>query len=334
MFILSRSENQEIRPIRLDKSLHFCFLYDGSRCQPQKRRRRRVSSMKKKEKGKPDNGSKWLQNATLVVLTLTMVVIGYQAHQMRRSTDLLKYSVVIQNQPYLWPSSMAYLYNPETKSISLLATYHCFGNTPAHEAHPAKELLFFVPFPDALREKFKSASLTDAEVNERHFYHIGLLDIILGYIEKNPYADKPQLEKFLESITESSTRLTKSSAKVDVLLKIKTPQIYGEIDEYRKPPINIPPGGEYASVSRRSSSNDPLKDIEEFSGILIYYCVMRYQGVREGEYLTSHFLGYIDGRNPLKRVDLNRETKVPVVKYPMYEFITQRTWSPREKVPE
>lgn len=266
----------------------------------------------------------------------TMCFIGYQAlitrqsvDEMAKSTELLKYEIEIQNQPFVFLNDFYYYYNPNDQFINIFCKQFSQGKIPAYNFRRGKDLLFYIE-----TSKFKVNSWIEhkekemAELKLSHYY-LGLRENILNYIENHPDINRGSLIEYLTEIKKKPLKYTATDLKnIDIVLEFDDFNVYEDIKEYRLPKFVFPNSVIVPSRFSRKQSYDIIDDIKNHKKIMYYYKCVEYEGLNKDRKLQTHFYGYIDGNTcneDVMTVDKKEQT--------VYEINNYREWTTRIDFP-
>lgn len=71
--------------------------------------------------------------ATLLAVTYTAIMTKRSVDQMRRSVDLYKYQLLVQDRPHVVFGPFFCKYDKESKFLYVIGQGKCFGETPAYD---------------------------------------------------------------------------------------------------------------------------------------------------------------------------------------------------------
>jgi len=274
--------------------------------------------------------SEIIQSAILLVLAFTMLFVAQQTSESRRSADLMRYSIEVQNQPYIALSDFVYIHQGSNLNLSIIGNAQCYGTTPAHNFKQTNNLLFDLTLSEnQLDMFFKRTAGEEPSKIKFYFYRKKLREKILEYIEQNPSLTDVDLKKYLKTFKTNPPKIsgTVDGVSIDTELRIDDYEVYGDIREWLSPPRILPPG----IITRLKTGrlmHDVLPDISK--KMLLYYCATEYEGLIIGKKFGSFYYGFIDMTTPVP---------VKVKDSGGYErdgflFITEKTWSTRNQLPK
>lgn len=276
--------------------------------------------------------SEVIQILSLIVLLFTMMYIGRQAEETARSTNLMKFNIEVQNQPYIELTDFRYIH---LGGLKISGQAKCYGTTPAHDFRQTNNFFFDIDISKTKLNEYKRDSTSkDSTIREpakiRFFFYIRKIkDAISEHIQKNPDLTMEDLRLFLDKMQKNPSQFKKTvDVDIDIKLDYEGFQVYGDIREWLNPPIVMPPG-KTLTIGTGRGMGDIIPEVENGNKIIFFYCATAYEGLEEGKKLRSFYLGVLDLFHLKKE-----QIKVNELLYAEYPFYAVKAWSLRNKIPE
>jgi hypothetical protein len=271
---------------------------------------------------------------TILILTMTMLFVGWQAFETSHSVKLFRQGYEIQNRPYVSVMNVTYRSNEITNMIETHFNIAVFGSTPAHELFVSDRILFYIQ-PSQNILKYIDNNKNDLKKSGKSDYYLnGLIKEIAGFVKSNPDFNEIILKAFLKNWEKKPPRvkIKLEQKEEEINLKIDGFHVYKEEKDINIAPLFITPKESWRFFLGRKGS-DIIKDIKNFKKVLFCYVKIQYEAIDKDKKYYTYYLGFIDGRRILK-LQIPKFPNESLIqekdeKIDVYSFNLRRMWLQR-----